>query len=205
MAALPDAHNGFPVRVFCKRKQAVNTAVKATAIATSRLKNQGDASVDIVCIPSFRDNRNEVSLFIQEQSVVNGGADTTGKESTTNFNVGAKTDIKIAAGAIAGSARDDESVSLQAIGQDAVFNAIRAVAVAREYLEKDQMDLFTKVEFTEVRLDGRDDDTTAVKITCYVYSSGRLTTMMEGDGSGGGGKTNATATTASSGAMSDDS
>ena len=48
--------------------------------------------------------------------------------------------------------RESRSVSLMAIGQNAVFNAIRAVAVAREYLKQrgDEIDLLTQNEFVEV-------------------------------------------------------
>lgn len=172
MAAHPDSNQGFPVRVFATRKDAVNVAVKAIAIATGRLANLGgDAEqIDIVAIPFFRGNRNAVGLQVVElNDEVKANAILT--TTTSEFNVGGKTVIGTAAGAIAGSARNEEAVSLQAIGSVAVFNAIRSVAVAREYLEQkdDNIDLFVKVEFKDVRLDGREEDTSAVKITCFLY------------------------------------
>ena len=54
--------------------------------------------------------------------------------------------------------RESKSVSLMAIGQNAVFNAIRAVAVAREYLKQrdDAIDLLSQNEFVEVRVQERE-------------------------------------------------
>jgi len=183
MAALPDSIQGFPVRVFARRADAVNVAVKATAIATARLANlkqDDDEPIDLVCIPYFRENRNEVSLHVVNLDTIKKSAIFTTQIS--NFNIGAKTDIKTSAGAIAGSARNEEAVVLQSIGKIAVFNAIRSVAVAREYLDGrgDDVDLFVKVEFTEVKLEGRDDDTTAVKLTCFLHK-GPIDIDVDGD------------------------
>ena len=171
MAALPDSKQGFPVRIFAKRAGAVNVAVKATAISTAKLAQ--DSDIHIVVIPSFRENRNEVSLYVEDIEKFKSNAILT--TSMEEYTVGSKTDIKIAAGAIAGSARDKHSVAIKAIGPDAVFNAIRAVAVAREYLEEkeDGIDLFLKVEYAKVQLDGRDEETTAVKLTCFLHQ-GRI-------------------------------
>lgn len=167
MAALPDSKQGFPVRVFAKRAGAVNVAVKAMAIATVKLAE--DEKKHIVAVPSFRDNRNEVSLFVEDVEKFKSNAILT--TVTSDYSVGAKTDPKICAGAIANSAREKHAVSLQAIGPDAVFNAIRSVAIAREYLEGkgDDVDIFLKVELTKIRFDGRDEDTTAVKLSCFLH------------------------------------
>mmetsp|Transcript_5065 Transcript_5065/g.5371 ORF Transcript_5065/g.5371 Transcript_5065/m.5371 type:complete len:257 (+) Transcript_5065:74-844(+) len=173
MAALPDSIQGFPVRVYAARADATNVAVKATAIATARLANMkqddDDEAMDLVCIPYFRENRNEVSLHVIDLDTIKQSAIFTTR--TSDFNIGAKTDIKTSAGAIAGSARNKESVVLISIGPVAVFNAIRSVAVAREYLKGrgDDIDLFVKVQFTEVRLDDKEEDTTAVKLTCFLH------------------------------------
>lgn len=40
-AALPDAVRGFPVAIFAKYEDNVNTAVKGVAIAAERLRDQG--------------------------------------------------------------------------------------------------------------------------------------------------------------------
>ena len=90
---------------------------------------------------------------------------------TTDMTIAHKSDPKSAAGAIANAARESKSVSIRSIGQDSVWNAIRSIAIAREYLDDkdDGVDLFVKTEFVMVRLDGRDEDTTAVQMTVFLY------------------------------------
>lgn len=173
MAALPDAKQGFPVRVNTKHASATNVGIKAAAIATARLA-QTEPAKSIAIIPSFRDNRSEISLFVDDISnLEDGDIETT---DTVNFTVGGKSDPKASAGAIANAARERKSCTVQAIGADAVFNAVKAIAIAREYLEDkdDGVDLYITVGFTKVRFEGRDEDTTAVKYTCYLYE-GSLT------------------------------
>lgn len=171
MAALPDSKQGFPVRVMAKRAAAVNVAVKALAIATKRLSEQDD--MHIVAVPSFRDNRNEVSLVVEDVEKLKANALLT--TDISHYVVGAKTDPKMTAGAIASSAREGHASSVQGIGADAVFNAIRAIAIAREYLKDkaDNVDLFVKAEFVEVTLDGKDGkedrNSTAVKMTAFLH------------------------------------
>lgn len=174
MAALPGAKQGFPVRVMAKRAAAVNVAVKALAIATKRL--QGEVTHDtmeIVAVPFFRDNRNEVSLFVEDLQNFKANAVLT--TETSNFTVGAQTDPKMTAGAIANAAREGHASSMQGIGAEAVFNSIRSVAIAREYLsdKEDSVDLFVKAEFVEVTRDGKDGQedrtSTAVKLTVFLH------------------------------------
>jgi stage V sporulation protein S len=171
MAALPDSKQGFPVRVMAKRAGAVNVAVKALAIATKKLETE-DTPMHIVAVPHFRDNRNEVSLYVEnlEKFKVNALLTT----DMSHYPVGTKTDPKLLAGAIASSAREGHASSLQGIGPDAVFNAIRSIAIAREYLrdKDDKVDLFVKAEFIEVALDTKDGETrdsTAVKLTAFLH------------------------------------
>jgi stage V sporulation protein S len=172
MAALPDSKQGFPVRVMAKRAGAVNVAVKALAIATKRLESEATTPMHIVAVPFFRDNRNEVSLYVEDLEKLKANALLT--TDMAHYPVGTKTDPKLTAGAIASSAREGHASSVQGIGADAVFNAIRAIAIAREYLrdKDDKVDLFCKAEFIEVTLDTKDGETrdsTAVKITAFLH------------------------------------
>ena len=171
MAALPNSKQGFPVRVMAKRAAAVNVAVKALAIATKRLLSEDN--MQIVAMPSFRDNRNEVSLLVVDMETLKANSLLTADIS--HYSVGSKTDPKMTAGAIASSAREGHALSVTGIGADAVFNAIRSIAIAREYLrdKADNVDLFVKAEFVEVTLDGRegmeDRNSTAVKMTAFLH------------------------------------
>jgi len=66
------------------------------------------------------------------------------------------------AGAIAGVMREQEQVDVQAIGAGAVNQAIKAVTIARGYLELDGIDIVCVPSFVEVMID--DQERTAVRL-----------------------------------------
>ena len=66
------------------------------------------------------------------------------------------------AGAIAGVMREQGRVDVQAIGAGAVNQAIKAVIIARGYLELDGIDIICLPSFTEVIID--DQERTAVRL-----------------------------------------
>ncbi|MCK4315088.1 MAG: stage V sporulation protein S [Anaerolineae bacterium] len=66
------------------------------------------------------------------------------------------------AGAIAGVMREQERVDVQAIGAGAVNQAVKAVAIARSYLELDGIDIVCVPSFVEVMIDGQ--ERTAVRL-----------------------------------------
>jgi len=182
MAALPNSFKGFPVRVLARRADAINVAVKAVAIATARLNNSnakdGERSttnntrMDLVCIPFFRETRNDICLHIIDLATIQQDAILTTNPPQT-FHIGARTSITTLAGAIANAAREKASITLTSIGGEATFQSIRSVAVAREYLtgRHDGVDLFTKIEFIKISLDNNKyDETTAVQITCFLHA-----------------------------------
>ncbi len=65
------------------------------------------------------------------------------------------------AGAIAGVIRERGRVDVQAIGAGAVNQAVKAIAIARGYLELDGIDVVCVPTFSEVTID--DQERTAVK------------------------------------------
>jgi len=67
------------------------------------------------------------------------------------------------AGAIAGVMREREHVDVQAIGAGAVNQAIKAVIIARGYLELDGIDIICIPLFVEVIIDGQ--ERTAVRLS----------------------------------------
>lgn len=69
------------------------------------------------------------------------------------------------AGAIAGVMREEGYAEMQGIGASAVNQAIKAVAIARTYLEQDNIDLVIVPSFTEVEING--NERTAVRIAIY--------------------------------------
>ncbi len=69
------------------------------------------------------------------------------------------------AGAIAGVMREHRHAEVQAIGASAVNQAIKAIAIARGYLEQDDLDLVVIPRFTEVQIEGH--ERTAVRLSIY--------------------------------------
>jgi len=67
------------------------------------------------------------------------------------------------AGAIAGSVRETRKAEVQAIGANAVNQAVKAVAVARGYLRQDNIDVICIPCFVDVIIDG--EERTAIKLT----------------------------------------
>jgi stage V sporulation protein S len=82
------------------------------------------------------------------------------------IKVSAKSRSTAVAGAIAGVIRENRHAEVQAIGAGAVNQAIKAVAIARGYLEQDGLDIYVIPTFAEVDING--EERTAVKM--YVES-----------------------------------
>lgn len=79
------------------------------------------------------------------------------------IKVSAKSRSTSVAGAIAGVIRESGRAEVQAIGAGAVNQAIKAVAIARGYLELDGIDIVCVPSFVEVEIDTQ--ERTAVKLT----------------------------------------
>ena len=69
------------------------------------------------------------------------------------------------AGAIAGVMREHGYAEMQAIGASAVNQAVKAIAIARGYLEQDDIDLAVVPKFTEVQIEG--NERTAVRLAIF--------------------------------------
>ena len=59
------------------------------------------------------------------------------------------------AGAIAGVIRDDKHAEIQAIGAGAVNQAVKAMVLAKNFLEQDGIDVAFVPEFVNVEIDGK--------------------------------------------------
>lgn len=66
------------------------------------------------------------------------------------------------AGAIAGVVRDNNRAEVQAIGAGAVNQAVKAVAIARGFLQEDGLDVICVPEFTTVDIEGK--ERTAIRL-----------------------------------------
>ena len=72
------------------------------------------------------------------------------------IKVSAKSRSTAVAGAVAGVVREQGRAEVQAIGASAVNQAIKAVAIARSYLELDGMNIICVPCFTEVDISGQE-------------------------------------------------
>ncbi len=72
------------------------------------------------------------------------------------IKVSSKSRSTAVAGAIAGVIRDVGQAVVQAIGASAVNQAVKAIAIARGYLEEDGLDISCKPTFTEVEINGQE-------------------------------------------------
>ena len=67
-----------------------------------------------------------------------------------SLKVSSNTEAKALAGAIASCTREGSRVELTAIGAGSINQAIKAVAIARQYVEEEAIDLCFRPEFVEV-------------------------------------------------------
>ncbi len=74
----------------------------------------------------------------------------------TVIKVSSQSRTSAVAGAIAGVMREHRRAEVQAIGAGAVNQAIKAVAIARGYLQEDGLDVICIPEFTSVEIDGKE-------------------------------------------------
>lgn len=76
--------------------------------------------------------------------------------SSDVIKVSAKSRSTAVAGAIAGVIREHRYAEVQAIGAGAVNQAVKALAIARGYLSRDEIDIVFTPFFTEVTIDGQE-------------------------------------------------
>lgn len=89
------------------------------------------------------------------------GAGETAPEKARIIKVSAKSRSTSVAGAIAAVVREYRHAEVQAIGAGAVNQAVKALAIARGYLQGDSIDLICIPYFTDVDIDG--EERTAVR------------------------------------------
>ena len=92
------------------------------------------------------------------------------------IKVSAQSRSTAVAGAIAGVMREEGYAEMQAIGASAVNQAVKAIAIARGYLEQDHMDLAIIPSFTEVDIDG--NERTAVRMAIFQRPESLVNSIM---------------------------
>lgn len=71
------------------------------------------------------------------------------------------------AGALANNLREGKSVEMVAMGARSVNQAVKAIAIAREYLRADFIDLSCRPEFIHLNLEG--EEKSAIKLVILTY------------------------------------
>jgi len=74
---------------------------------------------------------------------------------STNLKVSSKSAPHSVAGALAGVLRESRTCEVQVIGAGALNQAVKALAIARTYIEEDGLDLTCVPVFAEVEIDGQ--------------------------------------------------
>ena len=80
------------------------------------------------------------------------------------IKVSAKSRSTAVAGAIAAVVREHRYAEVQAIGAGAVNQAVKALAIARGYLSRDEIDIIFTPFFTEVDIDGQERTAVRFKV-----------------------------------------
>jgi stage V sporulation protein S len=91
------------------------------------------------------------------------------------LKVPAQSNPNSVAGALAGVLRERPSAELQAIGAGATNQAVKAIAIARTYLQPSEFDIVCIPEFTDVTIDGK--ERTAIRLLVERRSVNQQATM----------------------------
>jgi stage V sporulation protein S len=78
------------------------------------------------------------------------------------LKVAATSNPATVAGAIANNIREGRAVELVAMGPNSVNQSVKAVAIAREYLREDFVELACRPEFMHLSIDG--EEKSAIKL-----------------------------------------
>lgn len=71
-----------------------------------------------------------------------------------NLKVAGKSNPKSVAGSIANNIREKKAVEITVMGPNAINQAMKAAAIAREFLNPEGFDLVVRPEFLHIELDG---------------------------------------------------
>jgi stage V sporulation protein S len=81
---------------------------------------------------------------------------------TITLKVASKSNPSTVAGAIANNIRDSKQVEIMVMGPNSVNQAVKALAIARGFMQKEGKDLHCKPEFKHLTIDG--EERSAIKL-----------------------------------------
>ena len=140
---------------------SLNQAIKAIAIARNFLE---DNKVDLSVKSEFRDEeRGAVSMLLTKSPLrkktapaAAGGGGGGGEEKEveeSELRVAQNSEPSMTAGSIAKKIRGGERVSIVSIGAGSVSATVRAITIARRYLEGDNLDVSFKPSFVHLNME----------------------------------------------------
>merc|ERR1719320_1646400 len=140
-------------RLLATQSPAINQAAKAVAIARKFLE---DDKIDIACYPMFtpgRRRQDESFTFLLRKSNLRS---VVLDDGTQELKVSKQSNPGTVAGAIAARVREGQRVVLSSIGPLSVSKAICSIAIARQYLAEDGVDISFRPSFLNIEFnDGR--------------------------------------------------
>jgi len=140
-------------RLLATLAPAINQAAKAVAIARKFLEED---KIDIACYPMFtpgRRRQDESFTFLLRKSTIRA---VVLDDGTQELKVSKQSNPGTVAGAIAARVREGQRVVLSSIGPLSVSKAISSIAIARQYLAEDGVDISFRPSFLNIEFkDGR--------------------------------------------------
>lgn len=158
-----NARNASHMPLLCTGPPAINTAIKAVAIARHLLEED---SLELFVQPAFRDRNMGASLALYLSSKSQRAMEGLIR-NCSELTASKNSKPTVVAGAIAARAREGGCPSISSIGPEAVCTALVATAHARLYLEDDRLDIKVIPSFEEVskeRADGMSTTMTALRL-----------------------------------------
>jgi len=161
----------------CIGPAATNQAIKAVAIGRTYLAKSHSSGTtahpDCVVYPEFvkldPSQTDDTSLSALQLTLCKRVRRTSVDKEGRSLKVSSNTEAKALAGAIASCTREGSRVELTAIGAGSVNQAIKAVAIARQYVEEEAIDLCFRPEFVEIaETSGEGGPTSALRIIVLV-------------------------------------
>jgi len=157
----------------CIGPASTNQGLKAVAIARTYLSQsdqKGSRHPDLTVYPEFvkLEGGDDDSLSALQLRLCKRSRRPGAKGELRALKVGTSTDAKSLAGAIASCTREGSRVELTAIGAKSVNNAVKSVAIARQFVEEEAIDLCCRPEFVEINDAGEDGNTTTSALRLLV-------------------------------------
>jgi len=149
---------GVPPALIVKGTTAINQAIKSIAIARSFLEG-GDEKADLIAQPAYNEETAECLIHVRRAGPI------VIDDASDSLLVTKKTLPHKLAGAICARVRDKERCLLSAIGPVCVMNCVKALAISREFLREERIDIKFIPQFQKVTIDGR-GDMSAVVFAC---------------------------------------